>query len=125
MVKNLVQVTLDNVLYPKDIYVHEQRKTGPDADEYVVYSTSGDIREFYSDDVNKVRNANITIKYYYRAEKLNNYTTRQKVREIEDLIESALENAGIEIPFGKFDAGDVDDIGYMTTIFECEYWRVV
>lgn len=125
MVKNLVQVTLDNVLYPKDIYVHEQRKTGPDADEYVVYSTSGDIREFYSDDVNKVRNANITIKYYYRAEKLNNYTTRQKVREIEDLIESALENAGIEIPFGKFDAGDVDDIGFMTTIFECEYWRVV
>ncbi len=125
MVKDLVQTTLDNVLYEKNIFIHEQRKTGPDADEYVVYSLSGDIREFYSDDRNKTRNANITIKYYYRAEKLNNYSTRQKVREIEDLIETALEGAGLEIPFGKFDAGDVDDIGYMTTIFECEYWRVI
>ena len=37
----------------------------------------------------------------------------------------AIEDAGFEIPFGRFDAGDVDDINYMTTVFECEYWRVV
>ncbi len=125
MMKDLVQVTLDNVLYEKNIFVHEQRKSGPDVDEYVVYSSSGDIREFYADDVNLTRNAQITVRYYYRAEKLDNYSSRQKVREIEDLIENALEGAGFEIPYGRFDGGDIDDIGYMVTIFECEYGRVV
>lgn len=125
MVKDLVQVTLDNVLYEKNIFVHEQRKSGPDADEYVVYSSSGDIRDFYADDVNLTRNAQITVRYYYRAEKLDNYSSRQKVREIEDLIENVLEVAGFEIPYGRFDGGDIDDIGYMVTIFECEYGRVI
>ena len=125
MIKDLVQIALDEALYEKGIFVHEPRKSGPDADEYVVYSTSGDSREFYADDVNMTRNASITVKYYYRAEKLDNYSSRQKVREIENLIETALEEAGFEIPYGKFDAGDIDDIGYMATIFECEYWRVV
>ena len=105
MIKDLVQIALDEALYEKGIFVHEQRKSGPDADEYVVYSTSGDSREFYADDVNMTRNASITVKYYYRAEKLDNYSSRQKVREIENLIETALEEAGFEIPYGKFDAG--------------------
>lgn len=125
MIKDLVQTTLDTVLYPKDIYVYEQRKSGPDADEYVVYSSSGDSREDFADDETLIKNTSITVRYYYRAEKLDNYSTRQKVREVEDLIETALENAGFDIPFGIFDAGDVDDIGYMVTVFECEYWRVV
>ena len=125
MIKDLVQLTLDTVLYPKNIYVYEQRKSGTDADEYVVYSASGDNRENFADDEVLTKNASVTVKYYYRAEKLDNYSTRKKVREIEDLIETSLEDAGFAIPFGKFDAGDVDDIGYMTTVFECEYWRVV
>lgn len=125
MIKDLVQTTLDTVLYPEDILVHEQRKSGPDADEYVVYSSSGDNREDFADDEVLIKNASVTVRYYYRAEKLDNYTTRKKVREVEDLIESSLEDAGFTIPFGRFDAGDVDDIGYMTTVFECEYWRVV
>lgn len=125
MIKDLVQLTLDTVLYPKGIFVYEQRKSGPDADEYVIYSSSGDSREFYTDDENKTRNTSVSVKYYYRAEKLDNYSTRQKVREVEDLIETALENAGFEIPYGRFDVGDVDDIGYMVTVFECEYWRVI
>lgn len=125
MIKDLVQLTLDEVLYPKGIYVYEQRKSGQDADEYVVYSSSGDSKEDFADDKALTKNANVTVKYFYRAEKLDNYSTRKKVREIEDLIETALENAGFEIPFGRFDAGDVDDIGYFVTVFECEYWRVV
>lgn len=125
MIKDLVQTTLDNVLYEKNIFVHEQRKSGPDADEYVVYSSSGESREFYADDVNLTRNASVTVRYYYRAEKLDNYSSRKKVREIENLIENALEGAGFEIPYGRFDGGDIDDIGYMVTIFECEYGRVI
>lgn len=125
MIKDLVQLTLDEVLYPKGIYVYEQRKSGQDADEYVVYSSAGDSKEDFADDKALTKNANVTVKYFYRAEKLDNYSTRKKVREIEDLIETALGNAGFEIPFGRFDAGDVDDIGYFVTVFECEYWRVV
>lgn len=125
MIKDLVQLTLDTVLYPKDIYVYEQRKSGPDVNEYVVYSSSGDNREDFADDKVLTKNANITVKYFYRSENLDNYSTRKKVREIEDLIETSLEDAGFEIPFGRFDGGDIDDIGYHTTIFECEYWRVV
>lgn len=125
MIKDLVQTTLDNVLYPKNIFVYEQRKSGTDADEYVVYSLSGDIRESFADDKPLTKNANVTVRYYYRAEKLDNYSTKKEVREHEDLIESALEEAGFSIPFGRFDAGDVDDIGYFVTVFECEYWRVV
>lgn len=125
MIKDLVQLTLDNVLFEKGIYVHEQRKTGADADEYVVYTFGGDIREDFADDETIVKNANVTIKYFYRSERLDNYSTRKKVREIENLIENTLEKAGFEMPFGRFDAGDVDDIGYFVTVFECEYWRVI
>lgn len=125
MIKDLIQTTLDALLYPKKIYVYEQRKSGPEANEYVVYSLSGDIREDFADDKVLTKKANITVKYFYRAEKLDNYTSRQAVRVVEDLIESALEDAGFVIPFGRFDGGDVDDIGYRTTVFECEYWRVV
>lgn len=124
MIKDLIQTTLDTLLYPKNVYVYEQRKTGADADEYVVYSSGGDSKEDFADDKTLTKNTQITVKYYYRAEKLDNYVTRKKVREIENLIESSLESAGFEIPFGRFDAGDVDDIGYMVTVFECEYWRV-
>jgi len=125
MIKNLLQTSLDASLYSQGIYVHEQRKSGPDADEYVVYSTSGDIKEEFADDKVNVKNANVTVRYFYRESKLFNYTSKQAVRAIEDLIESTLESNGFEIPFGRFDAGDVDGIGYMTTVFECEYWRVV
>ena len=125
MIKDLIQTSLDATLYPKNIYVYEQRKSGADADQYVVYSANGDTPESYADNEPIVKNATVTIKYYYRSEKLDNYTTRQEVREIENLIQTALEDVGFKIPFGRFDGGDVDDIGYHTTIFECEYWRVV
>lgn len=125
MIKQLIQTSLDDVLYPKGIYVFEQRKSGHDLDEYIVYTMSGDIREEYIDDKVVIKNANVTIKYYYRTDYMDNYEDKMHVREIEDLIETTLEDAGLEIPFGKFDGGDIDDIGYFTTIFECEWWRAV
>lgn len=123
MIKDLIQESLDTAL--NNIYVYEQRKSGTDADEYVVYSTSGDNQVEFADDEVLVKNANFTVKYYYRSDKLDNYATREEVRVIEDLIETTLKDNGFSIPFGRFDGGDVDDIGFHTTIFECQYWRVV
>ena len=123
--KNLLQTCLDSVLFSKGIHVHEQKKSGPDADQYVVYTMSGDTKEVFADNKVAVKNGNVTVKYFYRESKLEKHSSKLKVREIEDLIESTLESNGFEVPFGRFDAGDIDGIGYMVTIFECEYWRVV
>lgn len=125
MIKNKLQLCLDNALYNENIYVHEQKKTGKDANEYVVYSFSGDIKEVFADDKVNVKSANVTVRYFYRESLLEKYSTRQAVRRIEQLIETTLEENGFEVPNGRFDAGDVDDIGYMVTVFECEYWRAV
>lgn len=123
--KNLLQTCLDSVLYSKGIHVHEQKKSGADADQYVVYTMSGDTKEVFADNKVVVKSGNVTVKYFYRESKLEKHSSKLKVREIEDLIESTLESNGFEVPFGRFDAGDIDGIGYMVTIFECEYWRVV
>lgn len=125
MIKDLVQAALDGILYEKNIYTFSQRKMGGNYDEYVVYTVSGDNKEAYADDKVMTKSADVTVKYYYRADMLNDYESMKAVKETEDLIENVLEAAGFEIPFGRFDAGDIEDIGYLVTIFECEYWRAV
>ncbi len=122
--RNLLQQTLDDALYP-DVYSFWQRKSGADVDEYIVYTLGGDSNESHVDNKPLVNNASVTIRYYYRAEMLDTYTGRQVVQAREEAIETALKNAGFTIPFGRFDGGDIDDIGFYVTIFECEYWRVI
>jgi len=124
MIKDLVQSTLDVALHP-DVLSYWQRKTGLDMDEYVVYSFGGDSKEDFADDTPLTKNASVTVRYYYRAEKLETPNKRKEIENRENLIETALENAGFAIPYGRFDAGDIDDIGYFVTVFECEFWRVV
>ena len=123
-IRGLVQMALDTAFDGK-IYVYWQRKSGADVDEYIVYTQTGDSPEAFADDAPLTKSAGITVRYYYRAEKLDTYTGRQAVKAREDAIESALGGAGFAIPFGRFDAGDVEDIGFYVTVFECEYWRVV
>ena len=125
MIKALVQSTLDASLYPLGVYSHEQKKTGPDADEYVVYSLAGDNEEDHADDDVLVKSGDITVRYYYRADILETSTGRARVRQIETAIENSMKAAGFSLPFGYFDGGDVDDIGYLVTIFDFEYWRVI
>lgn len=122
--KNLLQQTLDDALYP-DVYSFWQRKSGADVDEYVVYTLSGDSATSHADNEPVTNNANVTIRYYYRSNKLDTYDGRQLVEAREEAIEIALKDAGFTIPFGKFDGGDIDDIGFYVTVFECEYWRVI
>lgn len=123
-IRALVQMALDTA-FDGDIYVYWQRKSGADVDEYIVYTQGGDSSEAFADDTDIVKSASITVRYYYRAEKLDTKVGRAAIKSREDAIETALEGAGFEIPNGKFDAGDVDDIGFYVTVFECEYWRVV
>lgn len=125
MIKTLVQTTLDASLYPLGVYSHEQRKSGPDADEYIVYSLAGDGEEAHADDDALVKAADVTVRYYYRADMLETSTGKARVRQIEDAIESAMYGEGFDLPFGRFDGGDIDDIGYLVTIFDFEYWRVM
>ncbi len=124
--KSLIQTALDTALYDTyKICSYDQRKTGQEVDEYIVYAQSGDSDEFSADDETIVKSGNMTARYYYRTEKITTHEGRQAIRTREDAIETALKGAGFTIPFGRFDAGDVDDIGYFVTVFECEYWRVV
>ena len=124
MIRELIQTTLDNALHP-DVLSYWQRKSGDAADEYIVYSVSGDPGEFFADDQVQARNANVTIHYYYRSEMMDTAHGRLAITAREDAIEAALRGAGILVPFGRFDAGDVDDVGYFVTVFEAQYWRVV
>lgn len=124
MIRTLVQTALDASLHP-NVLTHWQRKSGNDAEEYIVYSLGGDENMHFADNVPTVKAASVTIRYYYRADKLDTHAGRQAIQTREDAIETALKNAGFIIPYGKVDAGDVDDIGYFTTVWECEYWRAV
>ncbi len=125
MIKALTQTTLDTSLYPLGVYSHEQRKTGPDADEYIVYSLSGDSEEDHADDNVLVKVGDIAVRYYYRADMIETSVGRARVRQIEGVVENSMNTVGFSLPFGHFDGGDVDDIGYLVTIFDFEYWRVI
>lgn len=124
MIRDLVQTTLDSALYP-DVLSYWQRKTGDDTDEYIVYRLAGDSGEDYADDVALTKSASITVNYYYRSDMILTSDGRAAVEAREGTIETALASAGIIVPAGPFDAGDVDDTGYMVTVFEAQYWRVV
>lgn len=128
MIGDLIQSALDAVLYNDGVYVYWNRKTeteGQDPDEYVVYTINGDSGETFADNKPLIKAASATIRYYYRDNLLDIHAGRQKIKARRDTILSALEAADISVPNGPFDAGDIDDIGFGTIVFECEYWRAV
>ena len=123
--KALIQSTLDTALAGKNIKVYEQRKTGEDAKEYIVYTKGTTTSDNFADDSVLVQTDSVTVKYYYSDSFMDTRTGRTQIHTIEELIKTALINAGFSLPGGYFDAGDVDEIGYMVTIFECDYQRVI
>lgn len=125
MIESLVQTTLDTALTGKNIYVHEKRKSGPDAEEYIVFRRGPTNTSEFADDTGLVAHDTVTVKYYYKDTMLETHAGRTKVHQNEATIKTALEAAGFILPSGYFDAGDVDDIGFMVTVFECEYWMVI
>ena len=122
-IRALVQETLDTALYP-DVRVYWLRKSdGEDPDEYVVYTLDGD-PAVYADGTPLTRDANITVRFYYRDSMLDSSAGRAAIKAREAQIAEALQGAGFLLPGGWFDSGDIDDIGFGTTIFEAYYGRV-
>lgn len=124
-IRALVQTALDTALYP-DVRVYWLRKSdGEDPDEYVVYTLDGDPVGAYADGEPLTRDANIAVRYYYRDSMTTTKTGRVTITERESQIAAALLAGGFTLPNGYFDVGDIDDIGYGTTIFEAYFSRVV
>ncbi len=127
-IRGQLQLALDNALYADKVYSYWNRKTettGENASEYVVYTLSGDRADAHADNLPLVKVAGATVIYYYRDTLLETHIGRESVKQRQQSIESALLSVGFSIPFGAFDGGDIEDNGYATIIFECEYWRVV
>ena len=124
----LVQTTLDAALSADNVRSYWRRKAetdGEDPDEYLVYTLDGDSNETYADDAPLVSSADITLRYYYRDTMLDTSAGRAAIKAREQQVADALKAAGFALPNGYFDTGDIDDIGFGTTIFPVEYWRVV
>lgn len=128
-IQSLVQSTLDNALMGT-VYVFWQRKVeiegDPNPDEYVVYTrgTDDDLEEADNGQV-ITKEADVTIRYYYKCELVESAEGRAMVKGRESTILTALKDAGFLCSGGFFDAGDVDAVGCFTSIAECSYWRAI
>lgn len=128
-IRTTVQSTLDTALTTDRVYVHWQKKaeipgdTNPD--EYIVYTMGGDYDRVFADDEPLVKEADVTLRYYYRAEKLDTNAGRTAIETRQESILAAMKSAGFYTPSGFFDAGDVDDIGFLTSVSEWNYARTV
>ncbi len=127
-IRGLVQSTLDTAL-DGNVYVfwRQRAKIAGDKnlDEYIVYTLGGDYNQIFADDEPLTKEADITIHYYYRSKKIQTFAGRTLIKDREKTLLTALKEAGFSCPNGAFDAGDIDDIGYLTSIIECSYGRVV
>ena len=127
-IREYVQTTLDTALFDDGVRVYWQRKAqtdGEDPDEYVVYTLDGDPAMNHADDKPLIRAGNVAIRYYYRDTLLDTFAGREQIAGREIQISAAVIAAGFVLPNGYFDSGDIDSIGFGTTIFDCDYWRVV
>lgn len=127
-IRDLTQRALDNALVDDAVRSFWQRKTdteGANPSEYIVYTLDSDTNESYADNSPLIKSANVTVRYYYRTDLLDSYSGRGKVKAREIEIEAAMLAAGFTVPFGPSDTGDIDNIGFGVTVFECYFDRLV
>ncbi|MPM44576.1 hypothetical protein SDC9_91255 [bioreactor metagenome] len=128
-VRSLVQSTLDNAVLSAGVHSFWQKKneikndTNPD--EYIVYTFDGAENGVFADNEPLMKRKDITLRYYCREEKIETEAGRAAVEGRIETILAAMKAAGFVTSTGAFDAGDIDDIGYMTTVIEFFYKRVV
>lgn len=119
----LVQLTLDTK-FKGELRAFWQVKTG-DLSEYIVYTLGQDKTTSYADNVALVKNADVTLRYYYDLKKLSTSQGRALIKsKLKDILE-CMKSAGFTTDTEFFDGGDIDNIGYMTSICEFNYPRVV
>ena len=128
-VREMIQSTLDAALVGTNVYVFWQRRveilSTPNPDEYVIYTLGGDYDREFADNEPLIKEQDITIKYYYRSEKTETSAGRTLIKSRENTILNSLKAAGFYSPSGFFDVGDIDDIGYFTSVSEWSFARVV
>lgn len=120
-VRSVVQAALDAALAKDKVYSHWQRKgtiKGENPKEYVVYTVDSDRPSFKADSADTVKAANVAVRYYHAFG-----LTEAKIAKREKQIEQALKSAGLVVTSGPFDLGDIDDVGFNTTAFECDCAR--
>lgn len=116
--EELLQETLDNALASQGIYTYWQNKTeteGENKEEYLVY-TNDDGVEISADNQPWLEIFNYTLRYYYDQNLTETIQGRNKVRKRIKDISKALKKSGFAEK--HFDSGDIDGIGFGTTIFE-------
>ena len=99
MIYGDVQTVLDAALYLMCLS-YWLRKTGADADEYIVYTNRlrrGHQRQMT---VRLIRNTNVAVRYYFKGFFDWHGNGQNKVQNRAGAIIEALENNGYSVPFG-------------------------
>lgn len=122
-IRALVQTTLDTAL-ASTVKSHWNQRTGPDADEYIVYSLEGTDYSEHADNVGLLRDFSAVIRYYYQANKLLTSAGRAAIKARENQILAALEAAGFDVS-GPYDIGPDNAANYDAILFDCVYQVVV
>ena len=127
-IRAIAQTALDTALNGA-VYVFWQRKAeianDPNPSEYIVYTLGGDYNRKFADNVPIAKEADVTVRYYYKYEKLDTSAGRALVKAREETLLTALKGAGFSSLGGFFDSGDIDEVGCFTSVAECNYKRVV
>lgn len=121
-VRSDLQAALDGVLMADKVYSHWGRKQaipGENPGEYVVYTIDGYFPLNRVDGEVFQKTANPVVRYYHAFG-----MPEEDVYAREQQIYDALNASGFYVNSGPFDAGDIDDAGMNTTIFECTHSRI-
>lgn len=121
-IRSYVQTALDTALYP-NVKTYWAKKTGPDVDEYIVYTLDENYNSDHADDVELIRTFSVNVMYYYRDDKVMTSAGRAAIKSRENQIATALETAGFEV-VGPIDVGE-DESGFASCVFDCLYQVVV
>lgn len=123
-VLDLVQETLDTLLFADGVRVYwQRRKDITDAEasqkEYVIYSQEGDAAETAADGDVMTRTAAISVLYYINADICRTKAGRTASQNRMKSISAAMKAAEFFCPGGWMELGDIDDAGFST--FQAEF----
>ena len=120
-----IQRILDAILSQDGVFSYWNQKTktkGEDPDEYVVYYLNSQYTDFSADNEDWKENRRATVIYFYRDSMLFTSDSRNTVERRINLIRNAFKSEKYRVV--DFDGGEIQQDGYLTTIFEIERWKI-